>query len=152
MTSSYINEMHDVICVNLFLPQVNEIPPQRKGVTSPLSTTWTAAIILRWRVLFSVFSFVSLFFHCPILFLIVYSQSVTLKYPALMYRLFPHHSLKMPGPLLVFHTFMITLSTFHHSNTFHLHTLSGTLFWYTYKSTNIARYMRHSISRQASLG
>ena len=39
MTSSYLNELHDVICVNLFPPQVNGIPPQRTGVKHPSSTT-----------------------------------------------------------------------------------------------------------------
>ena len=31
--------MHDVICVNLFPPQVNGIPPQKTGVKHPSSTT-----------------------------------------------------------------------------------------------------------------
>ena len=31
--------MHDVICVNVFPPQVNGIPPQRTGVTGASPTT-----------------------------------------------------------------------------------------------------------------
>ena len=39
MTSSYLIEMHDVIGVNVFPLQVNEISPHEKGLRHPYPTT-----------------------------------------------------------------------------------------------------------------
>ena len=39
MTSSYVNEMHDVVCVNYTTQKVNFKNPQKTGVTGALSTT-----------------------------------------------------------------------------------------------------------------
>ena len=39
MTSSHLNAMYDVIGVNGFSPQVNEIPPQKRGLKHPQCAT-----------------------------------------------------------------------------------------------------------------
>ena len=46
MTSSYLNEMHDVICVNLYRTK-SYLNPQRKGVTGASPTTAMAYLNLR---------------------------------------------------------------------------------------------------------
>ena len=39
--ATYLTEMHDVIGVNVFPLQVNEIPPHEKGLRHPSPTTAT---------------------------------------------------------------------------------------------------------------